>query len=328
MRVLVTGGAGYIGSTMVRMLEENGHEVLVLDNLSRGHIEAIKRTAIEIVDLRNLEAVRGLCCSFRPEACIHFAGSGLVGESMVDPMRYLQGNICGGLNLLQGLEDVECNRFVLSSSCAVYGMPERVPIDEGCITSPISPYGLSKLTLERSLSELSRLKDMKFISLRYFNAAGADIKHELGEDHKPETHIIPNAVFAALGKKPKVTIFGVDYQTPDGTCIRDYVHVLDLCNAHLLAMNRLVSNGGSGIYNLGNGSGFSVREIIRSVERVAGKSVQIEEAERRPGDPPELVASHRKASAELGWEPVFKDLDPIVETAWQWHEAHPDGYAP
>lgn len=327
MRILVTGGAGYIGSIMVRMLEDAGYDVVVLDNLSCGHRKAIEGTELEIVDLADPSSVRDACALHNPEACMHFAGRGLVGESMADPMKYLHGNVCGGLNLLQGLSEVGCTTFILSSSCTVYGLPERLPLDEDCRTSPVSPYGLSKLTLEKSLGELSRLTEMKFVSLRYFNAAGSDLEHDLGEDHEPETHIIPNAIFAALGKKPVLPVFGTDYPTTDGTCIRDYVHVLDLCRAHLLALESLLSNGESGIFNLGSGRGFSVREVVRSVERVSGKSVPIEESGQRDGDPPALVASHRNACAVLGWKPVFQDLDAIVDTAWRWHLAHPNGYA-
>ena len=312
---------------MIRMLEENDHEVVIFDDLSRGHIHAVQGRTLETIDLTDLGAVRHACNEHRPEACMHFAGCELVGESMVDPMRYLHGNICGGLNLLKGLEDTGCRYFVLSSSCAVYGVPERAPIDEGCRTSPVSPYGLSKLTLEKSLGEPSRLNGVRFVSLRYFNTAGADIKNDLGEDHDPETHLNPNVVFAALGRSQAVKVFGTDYpSTLDGTCVRDYVHVIDLCNAHLLALNRLVSTQESNIYNLGSGRGFSVREVIRSVERVSGRTVPTEEAQRRDGDPPVLVSSYRKAATELGWEPEFKNLDAIVETAWQWHQAHPNGY--
>jgi len=327
MRVLVTGGAGYIGSVMVRVLAGASHDVLIVDDLSKGHVEAIEGFELERVDIDDRSALRMACSRFKPEAAMHFAGLSLVGESMEEPLDYFRVNLSGSLNLLLALVDTGCGSLVFSSSAAVYGAPESVPIAEDASTDPISPYGVSKLTFERVLSYVARAGDIRFASLRYFNAAGAYLGNGLGEDHHPESHLIPRVILAALGKEPVASIYGDDYPTPDGTCVRDYIHISDLCRAHMLALDHLGSGGESGIFNLGNGSGFSVREVIDSVASVSGREFEVSVAGRRHGDPPSLVASSEKARRVLGWEPSFTDVGSIVETAWSWHSAHPDGYA-
>lgn len=326
MRTLVTGGAGYIGSVMVPMLIDGGHTVMVLDDLSSGHREAVKGADLQVVDLVDPASVRDACWQFRPDACLHFAAHSLVGESMLNPLKYFRANVGGGLNLLRAMTEVGCYLLVFSSTAATYGVPESIPIVEDSPAEPINPYGWSKLMFERVLVELSRINAIRYTSLRYFNAAGADLENGLGEDHAPETHLIPRVIAAALGKEPEATVYGTDYATPDGTCVRDYIHILDLCRAHVLALEHLESGGESRMYNLGNGNGFSVLEVIESVKRISGRGFEVVESGRRTGDPPSLVASSERIREELGWEPAFRDLDEIVETAWKWHREHPDGY--
>jgi len=326
MRTLVTGGAGYIGSVMVPMLIDGGHTVMVLDDLSSGHREAVKGADLQVVDLVDPASVRDACWQFRPDACLHFAAHSLVGESMLNPLKYFRANVGGGLNLLRAMTEVGCYLLVFSSTAATYGVPESIPIVEDSPAEPINPYGWSKLMFERVLVELSRINAIRYTSLRYFNAAGADLENGLGEDHAPETHLIPRVIAAALGKEPEATVYGTDYATPDGTCVRDYIHILDLCRAHVLALEHLESGGESRMYNLGNGNGFSVLEVIESVKRISGRGFEVVESGRRTGDPPSLVASSERIREELGWEPAFRDLDGIVETAWKWHHEHPDGY--
>jgi len=327
LRILVTGGAGYIGSVMSHMLVGEGHEVLILDNLSMGHAEAVEGIDLKVLELEDRASVREACEQFKPDACMHFAAHSLVGESMENPYKYLSGNLGGSLNLLGGLLKTGCRLIVFSSTCAVYGVPHDIPITERSLTDPINPYGWSKLMFEKVLELVSRTGAMRFFSLRYFNAAGADAVRNLGEDHDPETHLIPRVIRAALGSEPAASIYGTDYATPDGTCVRDYIHVVDLCHAHLLALERLTSGGGSGAFNLGNGDGFSVRKVIESVKRVSGADFDVVEEERREGDPPVLVASSEKIRSELGWEPGITGIDEVVRTAWEWHRAHPGGYA-
>lgn len=326
MRVLVTGGAGYIGSVMVAMLSGAGHDVMVLDDLSKGHREALRGAPLAQVDLEDLPAVVAACERFRPEACMHFAARSLVGESMGQPMLYFRANLGGGLNLLRGLAASGCARLVFSSTAAVYGQPGTVPITEDAPASPINPYGLTKLMFEQVLRELARNGDLRFVTLRYFNAAGADLQRGLGEDHEPETHLIPRLAAAALAGEPAM-IYGTDYPTTDGTCVRDYIHISDLCRAHLLALERLAEGTGGETYNLGNGNGFSVREVVDAVRRASDRPIEVVESERRAGDPPVLVASSAKARAGLGWEPAGGGLDEIVKSAWLWHREHPGGYA-
>lgn len=257
---------------------------------------------------------------------MHFASLALVGDSMERPLEYFDNNVGGALSLFAGLVGSGCGWVVFSSSAATYGQPEEVPITEDAPTAPVNPYGKSKLCIEGVLEELARAGELRYASLRYFNAAGADPGHDLGEDHHPETHIIPNVVYAALGRSPGVSIFGTDYPTPDGSCVRDYVHVLDLARAHLLAMEHLSSGGESRVFNLGNGSGFSVKQVVETVREVSGSRFEVLEAARRAGDPPFLVASSERIRRELGWRPEYADLRSIVTSAWEWHRRHPDGY--
>jgi UDP-glucose 4-epimerase len=326
MRILVTGGAGYIGSVMIPMLIGGGHTVMVLDDLSSGHREAVREADLRVLNLEDQGSVRDACRRFKPDACLHFAARSLVDESMMYPLKYYGTNVSGGLNLLNAMVEVGCSMLVFSSTAATYGVPATLPIAEDSPTEPINPYGMSKLMFETVLDELSRINALKYASLRYFNAAGADLANGLGEDHDPETHLIPRVIAAALGKEPGANVYGTDYPTPDGTCVRDYIHVIDLCRAHLLALKHLEGGGESGIYNLGNGSGFSVLEVIESVKRVSGAEFEVVESGRRAGDPPSLVASSDRIREELGWEPAIKGLDEIVETAWKWHREHADGY--
>ena len=321
MHVLVTGGAGYIGSICVEQLLDAGHRVTVFDNITEGHRKAVDaRAALIEGDLQQRCDIEDALEAARPEAVMHFAASALVGESMTNPSKYFRNNFIGGLNLLDAMNAVSCKRLVFSSTCATFGVPEEVPIHEQVPQRPINPYGESKLMFEKALRWYDELHGLTYVALRYFNAAGASAK--LGEDHRIETHLIPNVLKVALGQKSHVEVFGTDYPTPDGTCIRDYIHVIDLAQAHMLALN--VAR--SGCYNLGTGGGTSVREVISACERVSGKSIAVQEKPRRPGDPPRLVAASDRARAELKWKPQFEDIEAIVASAWAWHVANPEGY--
>jgi UDP-glucose 4-epimerase len=321
MKVFVTGGAGYIGSVCVEELLAAGHAVTVFDNLCEGHRSAIDPGARFIEgDFNHREAILTALRAERPEAVVHFAAHALVGESMTQPAKYFRNNVAGGLNLLEACVATGVRKFVFSSTCATYGVPERMPMDESLPQRPVNPYGESKLMFERMLEWFQRAHGLEFVAFRYFNAAGAS--RRFGEHHRIETHLIPNVLKVALGQKPQVEIFGTDYPTPDGTCVRDYIHIADLAQAHILAL----APGRSGFFNLGNGEGFSVRQVIETCARISGKPVPFLEKPRRPGDPPRLVAAADKAVKELGWKPRFPHLDQIVETAWAWHCAHPDGY--
>jgi UDP-glucose 4-epimerase len=323
MRVLVTGGAGYIGSVVAELLVAQRHDVIVLDNLSRGHREAVPPAAEFLqVDLRERRVLREALRGHELDIVIHLAASSLVGESMEEPGKYFENNLSAGVHLLEEALAVGARSFVFSSSAATYGDPQEIPISEDAPTVPTNPYGETKLAFERILNWYSRLRGLRFISLRYFNAAGAS--EERGEDHDPETHLIP-LVLRAAAAGGEVGVFGDDYPTPDGTCIRDYIHILDLADAHLQAMSAL-ADGVEGIFNLGNGAGFSVREVIAAAEEVTGKSVRTRIEPRRPGDPPALVASSGKARRVLGWDPIRGDLKGIIDSAWQWHCRHPEGY--
>ncbi len=324
MAVLVTGGAGYIGSVMVDVLRRRGMDVVVVDNLSRGHRQAVAADIpLEIGDVTDAEFLEGLFGRHSITAVFHFAASSLVGESMTDPGDYFRNNIDGVLSLLRTMVAFDVRSFILSSTAATYGDPKETPIPESAPSCPTNPYGESKKICEQMLSWFGRLHGIGWSALRYFNAAGA--AREQGEDHDPETHIIPLALQAAAGRGPELRVFGLDYPTPDGTCIRDYIHVADLAKAHLLALDRMRPGEGQ-VFNLGNGQGFSVLEVLASVERVTGRKVPWAAASRRSGDPPRLVASSAKAREELGWVPDFPDLDMIVASAWSWMERHPDGY--
>jgi UDP-glucose 4-epimerase len=325
-RFLVTGGAGYVGSHTVLALLDRGDEVVVLDDLSKGHRAAVPPGATLVQG--RCDDARALDAAFASgpfEAVLHFAALSLVGDSMRDPMRYIGENVAGVTAVAGAAARSGCRKFVLSSTAALFGFPERIPIDESQRLEPVSAYGESKLLCERALAWAEKVHGMRFAALRYFNAAGADPASRAGEDHDPETHLIPLAIGAALGLRPALTVFGEDYDTPDGTCVRDYVHVTDLADAHLRVLPLLESR--SVRYNLGNGTGYSVRQVLDAVGRVGGRPVPHGFGPRREGDPASLVASSRRLREETGWTPRFPDLDDIVRTAWAWHVAHPKGYA-
>jgi UDP-glucose 4-epimerase len=321
MKVLVVGGAGYIGSVCAELLLDEGHEVAIFDNLSEGHRRAVDpRAKFTQGDLADRDQIEAELSSVHPDAVMHFAASALVAESMRDPSKYFRNNIFNGLNLLDAMLATQVNRIVFSSTCAIFGPPERLPIDEAAPARPINPYGESKLAFEKILRWYGQIYDLKFVSLRYFNAAGASEK--FGEDHRPETHLIPNILKVALGQKPHVEIYGTDYKTPDGTCIRDYIHIVDLSQAHILALNAAKSE----FYNLGTGGGTSVREVIDACRRVTGRKIKTVEKRRRAGDPLRLIASSEKIGKKLGWRPQFQSLDAIIESAWKWYQKFPHGY--
>ena len=325
-RILVTGGAGYIGSVCAaQLVREGGHEVVVVDNLSRGHRAAIPAGVEHAeVDILDAPALASAVADARPDAVMHFAALALVGESVRHPERYWRTNVGGTLNLLDAMRAAGVDRLVVSSTCACYGAPEELPIAEDAPTRPASPYGASKLAVDRMISDHCAAHGMGAISLRYFNVAGAC--GEQGEDHDPETHLIPNVLRAALGTLERVEVFGTDYETPDGTAIRDYIHVEDLAQAHLLALEA-ARGGEHRILNLGNGNGFSVREVIDAGRRVTGLEIPARDAPRRPGDPPVLVAASQRIRDELGWEPRKPELEAMIADAWAWAQAHPDGYS-
>ncbi len=324
MNVLVTGGAGYIGSVTAQALQDAGHQVLVVDDLSTGHAEAVPQAVrLVVADLADAGAMAGLMNEERIEAVVHFAALSLVGASMREPLAYYRHNVGGALALLEACSSAGVDRFVLSSTAAVYGTPSAVPIGESAALRPESVYGETKLAVERLLHWLSVTRGLGYAALRYFNAAGAAPGR--GEDHDPETHLIPLVLQAALGQRDEVRVFGEDYDTEDGTAVRDYVHVEDLASAHVLALEALQPGRGEA-YNLGNGSGFSVREVIEVCRSVTGADLRVTQAPRRAGDPPVLVADAGKAAAELGWRPRRTALEDIVGSAWEWHRSHPHGY--
>jgi UDP-glucose 4-epimerase len=322
MNVFVTGGAGYIGSICTEQLLDAGHQVTVYDDLTEGHRSAVDARARFILGRPEEENnILNAVTDARPEAILHFAAYALVGESMTNPGKYFRNNVGNGLKLLEAAVAAGVKKFVFSSTCATYGPPDRLPMTEDLPQRPINPYGESKLMFERMLRWYHELHGLKFVAFRYFNAAGASQK--LGEHHRVETHLIPNVLKVPLGQKKECEIYGTDYPTPDGTCIRDYIHIIDLAQAHMLAL----APDKQGFYNLGNGDGYSVRQVIRMCEKVSGQKIAAVEKPRRPGDPPKLVASAEKAVRELGWKPQFPKLEDIVTTAWEWHKKNPAGYA-
>ena len=323
MQVLVAGGAGYIGSVTAAELLTAGHRVIVYDSLISGHAAAVSGEA-ELVagDVRDQELLARVFADHRIDAVVYYGGFIVAGESMSEPGRYFANNIGGIICLLNTMLENDVRRFVFSSSAAVYGQPQAVPIPEEASINPVNPYGESKAVVERLLRWYDSQCGLRCISLRYFNAAGATAT--LGEDHRPETHLIPIVLQVALGQREAVPIYGTDYPTPDGTCIRDYIHVFDLARAHVLALDRLKE--GSAVYNLGNGQGFSNLQVVEAARRVSGQAIPTREEARRPGDPPSLVASAEKARRELGWQPQFPVLEEIIESAWHWHREHPNGY--
>ncbi len=321
MKVLVTGGAGYIGSVTTEMLLDAGYEVTVFDNLERGHRAAIDpRAAFIKGDLCDRDSIGTAMRNVRPAAVLHFAAYALVGESMDHPQMYFHNNVIGGLNLAEAIVSCDVPKIVFSSTCATYGQPDQVPITESCAQHPQNPYGESKLMLEKALLWYQSLKGLSPVFLRYFNACGATTKY--GEDHEPETHLIPLVLQVAQGKRSAVHVYGDDYDTPDGTCLRDYIHIVDLARAHILALERNVS----GAFNLGTGHGHSVLEVIEACRKVTGHPIPAVVAARRPGDPARLVASAKRAEAELGWRAQRGDLLDIAGSAWDWLQAHPQGY--
>ena len=321
MKILVTGGAGYIGSICVEQLLDAGHIVTVFDNLTEGHRQAVDLRAKLIVgDLQKDGDISEAMAATRPDAVMHFAANALVGESMENPSKYFRNNVTGGIHLLDAMIASGVKKFVFSSTCATFGPPDRVPIDETLPQRPINPYGESKFIFEKILRWYDEIHGLKFVALRYFNAAGASLR--FGEDHRIESHLIPNVLKVALGQKENVQIFGTDYETPDGTCIRDYIHILDLAQAHMLALG--VEK--SAFYNLGTGGGTSVREIIATCARVTGKKIAVVEKPRRAGDPARLIAASEKIHRELGWKPKFQSSETIIASAWAWHVSNPEGY--
>lgn len=320
MAILVCGGAGYIGSHINKQLNKEGYETVVFDNLVYGHKEAVKWGHFVQGDLKNIEDIERVFQQYNIEAVFHFAAYAYVGESVQEPEKYYYNNVAHTLNLLHVMKKYGCKKIIFSSTCATYGEPKSVPITEDMPQNPINPYGATKLMVERIFQDYEKAYGMQFVVLRYFNAAGADPEGEIGESHNPETHIIPLVLDAASGKRPDIKVFGTDYDTPDGSCIRDYIHVTDLASAHLLALHHLEKGGKSDFFNLGNTVGTSVLEVVNSVKKVTGKNFTVTLADRRPGDPAKLVGSSEKARKELGWKPIYGDIDVIVEHAWKWHE--------
>ena len=325
MRVLIVGGAGYIGSHMVKLLCQRGFEVTVLDNLSTGHRDAVRGGRFVLGDLFERDALEDLFGEMRFDGVMHFASYIQVGESVREPAKYYRNNVFKTQNLLDVMVAQRMRCFIFSSTAAIFGDPVRVPIAEDHPKNPINPYGRGKWMVEQMLEDYEVAYGLKSVCLRYFNAAGADPEGELGERHEPETHLIPLVLQAAAGRRPHITVFGSDYDTPDGTCIRDYIHVTDLCEVHLLALQRLWQGGDSAAYNLGNGKGFSVREVIETARTVTGRAIPVQYSERRPGDPARLVADSSRARAELGWEPRYADLATIIAHAWRWEIRQGDG---
>jgi UDP-glucose-4-epimerase GalE len=326
MRILVTGGAGYIGSHTVRVLQARGHDVWVYDSLVYGHRAAVPADRLIVGDLKDADVLDHALLIHRIEAVVHFAAFCYVGESVTDPAKYYQNNVANTLTLFDRMRRHEVKRLVFSSTCATYGTPDKVPMTEDTPQRPINPYGRTKLMVEHAMADFAAAYGWGATALRYFNASGAAADGSIGEDHDPETHLIPLVIQAAMKKRPHIEVFGTDYPTPDGTCIRDYIHVEDLGAAHALALEKMVP-GQKQAFNLGIGRGYSVREVIRTVEHVTGLPVPVKEGPRRPGDPPELVAAAAKAMKELGWRPKYVELEDVVRTAWDWHRTHPNGFA-
>jgi len=327
MNVLVTGGAGYIGSHVVQELVKNGYTPIVYDNLSTGHIDAVSED-VQLVegDIHDMNFLKHVMGEYEVDAVMHFAASSLVGESMENPGRYYYNNVAGSLGVIDAMRGAGVDMLIFSSSAAVYGEPSSSPITEDAKLAPTNVYGRTKLIVEGMLSDYSLSYDLRYVSLRYFNAAGAAPQGNIGEDHNPESHLIPLVLKTAQGIHSSVSIFGTDYDTPDGTCIRDYIHVCDLARAHVLALEHLYNGGSSKVYNLGSEHGFSVREIIDTAKKVTGKDFFVDEVARRSGDPAVLLASSAKIREELKWEPTMSKIEDIVASAWRWHSSHPKGY--
>jgi len=318
--ILVTGGAGYIGSHTCKALFKAGYNPVTFDNLIYGHREAVKWGKLLKGDLLNMKSILKAIHIYRPIAVLHFAAFAYVGESVLNPSKYYKNNVIGSINLLEAMRITGINKIIFSSTCATYGIPDKIPITEDNIQIPINPYGKTKFTVEKMLNDYDTAYGIQNVSLRYFNAAGADPDCEIGENHNPETHLIPIALDAAVGRREKFVIFGNDYNTPDGTCIRDYIHVSDLADAHLLALRYLLDGASSDYFNLGTGMGYSVIDIINTIKRITGKSFVTVFDQRREGDPPSLLSASNKANEKLGWNPQYSDIDSIIKTAWNWHK--------
>jgi UDP-glucose 4-epimerase len=318
--ILIVGGAGYIGSEINKELTQAGFQTVVFDSLVSGHKEAVKWGEFVEGDLNNLEDIRGVFKKYKIEAVLDFAAFIEVGESVKDPQKYYFNNLVNTLNLLKVMKEFEVSKIIFSSTAATFGEPKYTPIDEAHPQWPINPYGWTKLMIERIFADYDVAYGLRYVALRYFNACGANDEADIGEDHAQESHLIPLILDAAIGKRENIKIFGTDYPTPDGTCVRDYIHVVDLASAHLLALKHLLEGGESKQYNLGNGKGFSVKEVISAVKKVTGKEFIVQEVERRPGDPPVLVAASDKIKKELGWSPKYTDIEAIVASAWKWHQ--------
>jgi UDP-arabinose 4-epimerase len=316
--ILVTGGAGYIGSHACKALSQAGYTPVTYDNLEYGHKWAVKWGPLEIGDIKDRSRLDQVIEKYRPEAVMHFAAYAYVSESVENPGKYYRNNVAGTLTLLEAIRDKEIKNIIFSSTCATYGIPEQTPLTEDHPQYPINPYGSGKLMIEKMLQDFHTAHGIRFVSLRYFNAAGADPEGDIGEDHNPETHLIPLVLDVASGKSENIKIFGTDYDTPDGTCIRDYIHVTDLADAHVLSLKYLQNDGKSDFFNLGNGNGFSVKEVIETAKTITGKGIPAQSAARRPGDPSVLIGSSDKAREVLGWRPEYDRLETIFETAWNW----------
>jgi len=317
--ILIVGGAGYIGSAVNKILNNIGYETIVFDNLSNGHIELVKWGKFYKGDLANISDIENVFIQNHIDCVMHFSAFAYVGESVENPAKYYRNNVSNTLNLLDVMIKYGVKRFIFSSTCAVYGIPSEIPIPENHPLNPLNPYGMTKFMVEKILKDYDKSYGLKYVSFRYFNASGADPSAEIGEWHEPETHLIPLAIYNAIGLREYITVFGTDYPTPDGTCVRDYIHVNDIAKAHILGMEYLKSNNRSDFFNLGNGDGFSVREILDIVEKITGKKLNIVYGNRREGDPPFLVGSSKKAKDVLGWEPEFNNIYDIIETAYKWH---------
>lgn len=327
MKILVVGGAGYIGSHMVAELLDEGYQTVTLDNLSKGHREAVLGGEFVEGSLLDPAKLDEVFSKFKIDAVMHFAADSLVGESMVKPDKYFRNNDVGGLNLLDAMNKHGVRKFIFSSTAAIFGEPDKIPIEENNPKSPTNPYGESKLIFEKILNWYDKGFGIKYVCLRYFNAAGAHKSAKIGEAHSPETHLIPIVLQAALGQREKVDIFGNDYDTEDGTCVRDYIHITDLAQAHILALKKLEKDSVSTQYNLGHGQGLSVKQIVKISEEVTGKKIKTSIVPRRAGDPAKLIASSVKIKKELGWKPQYEDIRKIIDSAWQWHKSHPKGYS-
>lgn len=318
-KILITGGAGYIGSQTNKVLNENGYETIILDNLKNGHRELVKWGRLVVGDIHDKDVLDKIFSEYDIEAVIHFAAYAYVGESVIEPHKYYQNNVVGTILLLETMLKHDCKKIIFSSTCATFGKPKQIPISETEHQCPINPYGNTKLMIEQVFKDYSKAYGLKFVVLRYFNAAGADPQSEVGEWHVPETHIIPLILDVAIGKKDFVEVFGMDYNTKDGTCIRDYVHVYDLAYAHLLSLRYLQSDGKSEFFNLGNGKGYSVLELIETSRKITRQNIEVKLIKRREGDPPILIANSQKAERILKWKPIYKDIESIVTHAWNWH---------